>query len=489
VDNYRQQRPLRSLQDYLDLAALMLETMVRLCDLQPGETLVYDAPGVPEPPKYIAAALKRMRESDGSPLLTYARFCPEWARDAQETRIAAATRDLSKLEPAALIATAVDNLGVMAATEHTGHYNRLFGRSARIAEALRKTEQGKVALLALLTDRDPAIRLRAAQWCRPFDRAASLAAFRNLAERTDKIGKEAQGSLRWAAEAENPHPQAPKQPDRWFNRTRNVPPRGTARANLELRLRAVFPDDLAARLIDLIRPAIRLWPRRPPERLSPTASRLGGMPAVPSDWKWPIYRGEPLFFLGQINCADLRDLTGADALPKSGLLAFFGDHDTIMGCGECEGAVFAWPEVEQLTPAKAPVDHFEILPVCALHFIETSELPDFRSTAIRQLALSTAQRDAYFKMQQAAVRLGLAEADHHADGISKLLGWPNLVQRDVDAMTDPAGKQRLLAQIGDYENGTDSQVWGPGGLIYFTIGARDLARHRFDQAAIEMQCR
>jgi uncharacterized protein YwqG len=128
------------------------------------------------------------------------------------------------------------------------------------------------------------------------------------------------------------------------------------------------------------------------------------------------------------------------------------------------------------------------MPLCALHFIETFELPDFSSTAIKQLALSKAERDAYFDIQEQALRLGIAKADHYENDVSKLLGWPGLIQRDVDALSQPTSDHQLLMQIGEYENGTDSQGWGPGGLIYFTIGASDLAAGRFERAEIEMQC-
>ena len=491
-DNYKQERLLKGAQSYLQLAALLIETLARICDLQPSEILAYDAPLVPERPMHLAAFLKVQCAEGTSALLADAAYYPDWAREADENALAKLTRgDLSKLSPTTLAATAVDYLRLVKATEHTGHSNRLMGKIFQIADALRATDGGKSALLSLLADGDPAIRLSAAYWCKPFDRAASLAALHGLAERKDEIGRDAQGSLRWAEEEEKPRPQAPlpqARTDWFFNRTRNAPPQGIDRATLEQQLKAAFPGDLAARLSDLIRPAIRLWPRRPPARLSPTASHWGGMPAVPAGWTWPAHEREPLFFLGQINCADLGDFKNAEGLPRSGLLAFFGDHDTIMGCGDCVGAVFYWPDIAQLRLAEAPVEDFEIMPVCALHLIETFELPHAWSTLVEPLALSKAQKSTYWDIQHAASLLGIAEADHHENGVSKLLGWPNLIQRDVEALAAMPDEQRLLAQIGEYENGTDSQGWGPGGLIYFTIGEANLAAGRFSKAEIEMQC-
>ena len=39
-----------------------------------------------------------------------------------------------------------------------------------------------------------------------------------------------------------------------------------------------------------------------------------------------------MLFVGQIDCAALRGLPGAELLPPHGVLAFFGDHDAVQGC-------------------------------------------------------------------------------------------------------------------------------------------------------------
>jgi hypothetical protein len=297
--------------------------------------LSFDAPLVPERPATLAASVQRISASAGSALMFDAAFAADWVREAEEAALAKLVEGgLAKLSPATLASAAVDYLRVMKATDHVGHYNRLFKKCHKIIDALQTTAQGKAALLSLLADSDPMIRQWAYYWCKPFDRAAALATLRDLAERKDQIGRDAQSSLERAVEEEKPRPQGPMpkaDPDRWFRRTRNAPPNGIARAALEQQFKAAFPAELAARLGALIRPAIRLWPRQPPARLSPTASHWGGLPAVPAGWQWPTHESEPLFFLGQINCADLSDFASAKDLPKSGLLAFFGDHDTIMG--------------------------------------------------------------------------------------------------------------------------------------------------------------
>ena len=61
--------------------------------------------------------------------------------------------------------------------------------------------------------------------------------------------------------------------------------------------------------MDLALPAIGLWPQRRAD-VPAVASRLGGTPLAPPDWEWPTFEDEPMLFVGQIDCAELRGLPG-----------------------------------------------------------------------------------------------------------------------------------------------------------------------------------
>lgn len=54
-------------------------------------------------------------------------------------------------------------------------------------------------------------------------------------------------------------------------------------------------------------------------------SKIGGNPDLPVDFSWPIWKGKPMGFLGQINLehTSIYDIQGL--LPTSGLLTFFYD--------------------------------------------------------------------------------------------------------------------------------------------------------------------
>ncbi|MBL0887168.1 DUF1963 domain-containing protein [Myceligenerans indicum] len=93
------------------------------------------------------------------------------------------------------------------------------------------------------------------------------------------------------------------------------------------RLEAVAHEHLdqrtAATWVSLLRPAARLVPARPEDRV---VARLGGNPCLPDDVAWPVWDGVgPLSFLGELDLTALR-ASGVDAgirLPGDGRLAFF----------------------------------------------------------------------------------------------------------------------------------------------------------------------
>jgi uncharacterized protein YwqG len=237
--------------------------------------------------------------------------------------------------------------------------------------------------------------------------------------------------------------------------------------------------------MDLALPAIGLWPVRSVE-IAATASRFGGTPLAPPDWQWPTVKDEPLLFVGQINCAELRGLPGMELLPSSGLLAFFGDHDAVMGCFPfAVGGVYFWPHVDRLVPAKASIDPIEVFPACALVPRPIIDLPHPFSQAVSNLLLSTEQEKSYADAWWAIRDHGLPPDCVGYAGFSKLLGWPDLVQNDLWQID--SGDVRLLLQVDSYCNGERRHSWGPGGSLYYLLSERDLRAGDFTGCEFEGQ--
>lgn len=309
-----------------------------------------------------------------------------------------------------------------------------------------------------------------------------------LAKRHDQLGKDARHFLEERLFDRKPEPSPPRERPKF---PFEAVPDGISKQMAEgLIANAGFDEAVCA----LLRPAIRLWPK--PLSAEPTASRLGGLPVVPTDFVWPAYKGEPFWFLGQINCEELGARAKAFGLPQAGLLSFFGDGDDVSGCSPAGGGkIYYFADTRTLSPARLPLEDFAPQISCGLTFFETFELPHFYEPAVDTRRFSETQESTYIDLRLNIASLG---KPNHWEGrteisklmsgyeISKLFGWPDRIQ--INEVESPGRwGTKLLFQLGYYTNGEERHHWGPGGLVYFTLAPHDLKARRFDRAELLMQ--
>jgi hypothetical protein len=367
---------------------------------------------------------------------------------------------LSKLSLNELEQAYVESLQAAEASDHVGRHNRLVGRCNEIAQELNARAEAR-SVLTRLADH-PNAKVRA--W--------------------------ASGNLAWLDQPTPPSAAAREKGQFWPNviwQCDRAPPAALPRDEIAKRLRQGLPE-FCDRLMKLALPAIGLWPQRRAE-VGLAASRFGGMPLAPPDWQWPIASEEPLLFVGQINCAELRGLPDGELLPASGLLAFFGDHDAVTGCFPFgDHCVFHWPDVSRLVPAKADLDPLVVFPSCALVPRPFIDLPDPHSRTIRDMKLSETERSLYYEVWEAVRCRGIADDVAGYCGFSKLLGWPALVQpsHDLDRFEVDDGA-RLLLQVDQYCNGEELHSWPPGGSLYYVLPEADLRAQVFEGCELEGQ--
>jgi uncharacterized protein YwqG len=364
--------------------------------------------------------------------------------------------ELSKLNVTQLAQAYVVSVQAAEATEHVGRKNRLARHQSKIVQQLKVRGEARSVLQQLAGHHDQNVRA----W--------------------------AMGNLNWL-DKPSPAAEASKTPLRpqilW--QCDNPPPIALTRDDIAARLRQSVPE-FCDRLMDLALPAIGLWPVRR-AAIAATASRFGGAPFAPSDWQWPTVEDEPLLFIGQINCTELRGLPGADLLPSSGLLAFFGDHDAITGCFPfADGGVYFWPDLDRLVLAKASVDPLEVFPSCALTPRPILDLPHPFSCAVSELQLGKEQQKSYADAWYEIRDHGIPHDCVGYSSFSKLLGWPDLVQNDLSRF-ESEDDARLLLQVDSYCNGEDLHGWGPGGSLYYLLPERDLRAGVFTGCELEGQ--
>ena len=254
-------------------------------------------------------------------------------------------------------------------------------------------------------------------------------------------------------------------------------------------------------------------------------TRFGGVPDVPADFVWPTYDGtsynddevksRPLSFLAQFNCAELATLDTEGLLPKTGVLSFFYEMESMRwgfdpkdaGCAR----VFWFEDTSALAPAQVPEDlagdfRFPMLKIAMESGPAFIDGQDFR-------ILHEGEID-WEAMGDILDELGIEDPEN----CSKLLGWPNLIQGSMmlecefasrgyylgnpegwakvpqnereEKMQTSLEDWRLLFQLDTVESAEDNfeLMFGDCGRLYFCIRKEDLLARRFDRIWLTLQC-
>ncbi|MEY4387419.1 MAG: hypothetical protein RLY20_2702 [Verrucomicrobiota bacterium] len=273
-------------------------------------------------------------------------------------------------------------------------------------------------------------------------------------------------------------------------------------------------DRVAAEILQRARPAIRLrkqprtgaiagkrrffglLPGKPVkvESPAPTAlgeSRLGGKPDVGPGFSWPSWKGKPLGFLCQINCAEVAALDPEKLWPSTGWLCFFY---AIQECpwGGSTDDVDSWSVIqiapEQARPAVLPsgMDEGSLLPAWPITLELFSSLPG---------GLGCEMNDQEFE-SNFELQAELKGSANRAEAAHQLLGHADTVQGPVQdeweefqaLMKRPSddSEWKLLLQ---FDSDNDLNVmWGDAGMLYFGIRKSDFLARRFDETQMIMQC-
>lgn len=226
----------------------------------------------------------------------------------------------------------------------------------------------------------------------------------------------------------------------------------------------------AAELVAGMQPSLLLWPIPTDTwELPAGATRLGGVPDVPTAWTWPRSGGFPLSFLGQIRLDDVAQALPGQGGPADGLLQFFFDADGGVNAPSAGGWQVAYiPSGLELTPAAYPAD---LYPMLRFSPAALALLPD----------LTMAWRDGAMQAFSEALpgaREGLS--------IHRMFGQHEA--RNGDVLAD--GEVLLLQLDTDSRLASppnDGFYWGNGGPLYFTMPRADWEAGHFDNVKAQIR--
>ena len=253
----------------------------------------------------------------------------------------------------------------------------------------------------------------------------------------------------------------------------------------------------------LRKPAV-LWEKSHEKRFS----KIGGVPDTPKDFKWPIWKEQPLSFLCQIDLGAIpRDFPRLD-FERSGYLYFFYDREqSTWGYdpkhrGSWQVLYYPGPAEVKLSAVPAGQDEAFIYPEKNISSSTIYTYPHWQDDRIFNLIPEDEQIDAYNDLCESVFG---EKPKHH------LFGYPwceqgNLMDLECQLVThgiylgDGEGYQSkeakklekgreewiLLLQL-DSDDDTD-MMWGDLGKLYFWIRREDLKAMRFDEVWMILQC-
>jgi uncharacterized protein YwqG len=256
----------------------------------------------------------------------------------------------------------------------------------------------------------------------------------------------------------------------------------------------------------LAKNSIRLYTKLAGEYdISIGASRIGGIPDVPPDFKWPERHEVPQSFIAQLNLEEVHPYDAHGVLPSRGMLWFFYDaKQETYGADPADRG--GWSVVYRkdysglqriAAPQKLPVEsQFEACTVSFASEVTLSQSPkldvpnfDWTDDEVKkyEIPLST-----------------FPTPEDHGALHHQLLGNPQTIQDDmrlecqfashgVTDINDPRAKElsnganewQLLLQI-DTDEDIDMR-WGDAGMIYYWLRASDLQKCDFDDSWLVLQ--
>lgn len=250
---------------------------------------------------------------------------------------------------------------------------------------------------------------------------------------------------------------------------------------------APFREKWLATLQPYIR--VRANPERPTSRWE---SKVGGLPYWPKEAPYPTAAdGRPLFFLAQLNFADMPALK---PFPTSGIVQFYIYDDELYGMDFDNGEnqanfrilYFSAPlldEKDLQTTLPLPAD-YDLLPHHPEHsypltfetVVEVAPITDYRFWQHfgADFFLQFGERE--WELQDAAGRA--VRSDGHKVG-----GYAYFTQDDPRRSDDP---MLLLFQL-DSDEDMDL-MWGDIGVGHFFIREQDLIARRFDRVLYDWDC-
>jgi hypothetical protein len=264
------------------------------------------------------------------------------------------------------------------------------------------------------------------------------------------------------------------------------------------------PDEVVEAVVRRALPSIRLIAQFPREgetsRLG--GCRIGGLPDLPAGVGWPRLSAalkvdpseleqadEPLWFLMQINLAEVAPINVAKLLPTSGMLYFFFHwHPEDEPAAPDAGFVLFHKDCEQtLQRVEAPADMHS-----GGHFRGFDLVPHLEWTVSDREDDHTDHLDFLDTLVKRVAEVQGLDFSWGPIPVYRMLGHPEIIQ----LWNLNEGEQLLLQVSSDCPSGftevgpypETGMMWGDAGRIYYLISDDDLKSQYFGNTFAHLEC-
>lgn len=207
-------------------------------------------------------------------------------------------------------------------------------------------------------------------------------------------------------------------------------------------------------------------------------SKFGGLPLVPTGFRWPHHNECPRQFVAQFDFSEINADGQLKYFPTVGLMYVFVDEDPYE---EDACKILFYEQTGKLSVAKKP-DYLET--VYKEIYLTTKPLKTYPDVSDCPEAAKICKDNPQNGMNE-VYETQWNNMDRHFVG-----GWASYIQ---EAYFMPEQKNPndwvLLCQISSNENGDDDGfMWSDAGTLYFYIRKKDLLERKFNNVKLDMQC-
>jgi len=240
-----------------------------------------------------------------------------------------------------------------------------------------------------------------------------------------------------------------------------------------------------------------------------TYSKIGGLPNLPDNLKWPTWKKKAQSFICQIDLSEIPENAQSLDLPKEGTFYFFNNQEqetwgfdpkdkgswTVLFSPKSKNDISTSPMPDSLLKEFVFKEKY-------IQFSTIYTYPDWQDERINALELNDKQFDEYEDLYQNV---------YNDEPAHQMLGTPSPIQgNDMDLECQLASNGINCGDGNGYESkeakklstgrndwilllqvDTDDDIdmmWGDSGMLYFWIRKQDIQLHDFTKCWMILQC-